>query len=1058
MNFFKSCLITSAKARTLQPSELDCTFRISKFIHSFASCSNVEVTEIGKIAASKNCEMANDENCPPRLMKTGAAVFGNIIFGSEYPDHSLCYSPSPLASRSNNVNLVRETVNGKILSFDKPVSPKKTTDEETSIKAVPLPKNPRSRGRPATAAGFPKLTQIGVRPTTAAGYRQKDSGTDTETNIEAFLRQRNPRSEGRPAMAAGFPKNTRSVDRPTTTANRQQDPGVSDSVNPAITGARKSKEIFLKETSMSVAELRQQRRREKEEVVAFNVKAEETRREVIELRKKLSERFRQAKVNREQRLREEHLTKIENEIKFKSQVHVEHKQTLKELEEARRRMSVDARSKLRKNHREGKERLKLLSIQEDQALFDERHASSVAVQTTRLENASNRRKSFAFRNGDARRIRELFAQKEMERMHEERESYELKWAGERDADEYRKLMDEKRRDSLALRNAEAKRVRDLETQAKADDLHNEHESYELKWAGERDADEYRKLMDEKRRDSLALRNAEAKRIRDLETQTKADGLHNEHESYELKWAGERDADEYRKLMDEKRRDSLALRNAEAKRVRDLETQAKADDLHNEHESYELKWAGERDADEYRKLMDEKRRDSLALRNAEAKRVRDLETQAKADGLHNEHESYELKWAGERDADEYRKLMDEKRRDSLALRNAEAKRVRDLETQAKADDLHNEHESYELKWAGERDADEYRKLMDEKRRDSLALRNAEAKRVRDLETQAKADDLHNEHESYELKWAGERDADEYRKLMDEKRRDSLALRNAEAKRVRDLETQAKADDLHNEHESYELKWAGERDADEYRKLMDEKRRDSLKFRTQEAAMHAAVMHELISLAQEREHESYMLKWAGENDAKKYIVDLAELRRQSLAFRNAESKRQRSIDEEMRVKNLNQIVQNEELNAACQRDVRQYQEECAARDRASLRLRGKINFASRLQAENDRQVELLAAHQSHLLDTAAWKDVNEYLAECKLRKRLSLAFRAKEKRRHFLIEKKQAEVRVQKQHRDTLYRSEDARNVEMANLKEKARLALESFKRHPNCTFGANPFVG
>ena len=55
----------------------------------------------------------------------------------------------------------------------------------------------------------------------------------------------------------------------------------------------------MKERILSVAELREQRRREREDVAAFNVKAEQTRREVIELRKKLSERFRQAKLERE---------------------------------------------------------------------------------------------------------------------------------------------------------------------------------------------------------------------------------------------------------------------------------------------------------------------------------------------------------------------------------------------------------------------------------------------------------------------------------------------------------------------------------------------------------------------------------------------------------------------------------------------------------------------------------------------------------------------------------------------------------------------------------------
>ena len=651
----------------------------------------------------------NDENkTPSHTTKAGATVFGNLLFGSECPDHSLCYSPSPFANRRNEENVAREPpVDGKVLAFDNPAASAKTT----------MISNNAGPNRPATAK---------YRPMTAAGC------------------SKNSRVDSRPVSAAGHPSN---LPRPATAA------GGEISVNPVINGVRRSKEENLKQTMKSVADLRQQRRREKEEVAAFNVKAEQTRREVIELRRKLSERFRQAKVDREQRSREENLAKIEKEIQFKSRVYVEHKQTLKEMEDARRRMSVAARMKLRQNHREGNERMKLLSIQEDQALFEERHESSLAVQNTKLDDAFNRRKSFAFRNGDARRIRQLFAQREAER------------------------------------------------------------------------------------------------------------------------------------------------------------------VNDEHESYELKWAGERDTDEYRELIAQERRNSLAFRNAEAKRVRDLDAQKKSYELHDDHESYELKWAGERDAEEYRELIAQERRESLAFRNAEAKRIRDLEAQMKSDELHNEHESYELKWSGERDADSYKRQMEEKRRDSLAFRNAEAKRVRNLEAQMKSYELHDDHESYELKWAGERDAEEYRELIAQERRESLAFRNAEAKRIRDLEAQMKSDELHNEHESYELKWSGERDAEEYRQLLSQERRNSLAFRNQEAARHDAVMRELISLANEREHESYMLKWAGENDAKQYVMEQADLRRQSLAFRNAEGRRHRDIDHDIRVKESNEIARDEELKAAC-----------------------------------------------------------------------------------------------------------------------------------------------
>lgn len=115
---------------------------------------------------------------------------------------------------------------------------------------------------------------------------------------------------------------------------------------------------------------------------------------------------------------------------------------------------------------------------------------------------------------------------------------------------------------------------------------------------------------------------------------------------------------------------------------------------------------------------------------------------------------------------------------------------------------------------------------------------------------------------------------------------------------------------------------------------------------------------------------------------------------------------------------------------------------------------------MQAENDKQGQLQDDHDSHLLDTAAWQDVNDYAKECNRRKRLSLAFRAKEKRRHFQIEKEQAELKIQHQQRDTYYRSADARYIEMAKLKEKANMALAlllSGDGSPSCTFGANPFA-
>ena len=41
-----------------------------------------------------------------------------------------------------------------------------------------------------------------------------------------------------------------------------------------------------------------------------------------------------------------------------------------------------------------------------------------------------------------------------------------------------------------------------------------------------------------------------------------------------------------------------------------------------------------------------------------------------------------------------------------------------------------------------------------------------------------------------------------------------FRNAEGKCQRDFQAEVNADECHRVHESYELKWAGERDTDEY----------------------------------------------------------------------------------------------------------------------------------------------------------------------------------------------------------------------------------------------------
>ena len=75
-----------------------------------------------------------------------------------------------------------------------------------------------------------------------------------------------------------------------------------------------------------------------------------------------------------------------------------------------------------------------------------------------------------------------------------------------------------------------------------------------------------------------------------------------------------------------------------------------------------------------------------------------------------------------------------------------------------------------------------------------------------------------------------------KTLAEERRDSFAFRNKEGHRQREDEAIRLAREQQMEHESYELKWAGEKDAEAYKKKLEQERRDSFKFRNEERARH------------------------------------------------------------------------------------------------------------------------------------------------------------------------------------------------------------------------------
>lgn len=892
---------------------------------------------------------------PPSTGKKKAKarrVFGDAV--AEETESSLTYSPSPRraadyshsASMSNSLSTSTSIDTESSVGLSKPsaIATLFEDDDDGSDEDEECSEDGRTiRASSSTCGPFGSIIGIGTYEdstekeniiTTSTIKPAADSDTPPKLPASA-----NPNAKLRP---------TRSPLRRDIVKNTQDAINMAtDSVNQSLNAARKAKAESYRQKTKETAKIRREWHQDTLEAKSFYRQAEQSRRQMLSLQRQLSSKYSQGKAKHDQNQRQATLNHVDKESQFKSTVYRDHQESLKQEQDSRRRHSTAARAKIRDNHRLGENQMQLQRIEEEQAIFEERHEASVAFRNTVQQNAAQRRKSFFFRNGDASRIRETHA----------------------------------RLQSVSLQQ--------------------EHESYELKRQSEKDVEEYQRQLERQRRESFASRNEVAHQQRGAQELLAAEMQQQEHASYELKWAGERDVDAYSDKMAEERRNSLAFRNRQGSKQRTDISQMKAEEQQVEHESYELKWAGEQDADAYQRSLELQRRESLANRNKEARKQRKYVEHEHSNTAAAEHESFELKMLGEKDVEKYRRQMEQQRRESIANRNKEGRRQREF----------------------------------------TSLHESEAQQL--------------EHESYEVKWAGELDAAAYENKLEGERRESFAFRNREGHEQREHLAKLESNALVTEHASYELKWAGEKDAEAYQRKLERERRESLARRNEERSQHARVMEELTTIAREKETESFVLKWAGEEDAKKYLAKLEEDRRQSLQLRGKETIHHREVVEEFRREELNRAHVDEELRAEDQKNVEGYRKELAERDRASFEYRLKEGRIQRIKEEDQRLDQQQVEAEHFQLDTLAQTDVEDYLRDCKDRRRLSLAFRAKEKSRHAEWEKEEADKEREERSRDVRGRLMDRRYVELALQQERAQSAINAI-RHAGCSF--NPFSG
>lgn len=111
--------------------------------------------------------------------------------------------------------------------------------------------------------------------------------------------------------------------------------------------------------------------------------------------------------------------------------------------------------------------------------------------------------------------------------------------------------------------------------------------------------------------------------------------------------------------------------------------------------------------------------------------------------------------------------------------------------------------------------------------------------------------------------------------------------------------------------------------------------------------------------------------------------------------------------------------------------------------------------RLEDENRARQQQSQEHAHFELESLARMDVEEYLKDCKRRRRQSLAFRAKEKRRHAEWKQRQYEQEIAAQQESGHLQSLNYQYMALAQQQERARQALDAL-RSAGCKIKGNPF--
>jgi hypothetical protein len=529
-----------------------------------------------------------------------AKVFGDLVTQGEN-ENSLSYSPSPGTKKQGvrsqglaNITNVCRNSPGRILPFG--------TIQFTTAKK-PAPKPGREELLRNVDEGKENEKQIEKETRSSKEFVSRNSNDKAKKNREKFKVSKPKTSNDQrklaikkkrvlPKIRKRLESNHRYSSTHQVQASKAEDAIklATESINESLNASRAAKVDHLKRVATEAARLKEEWRADKEDALNFYNEVEKTKREMLDVRSKLSSHYAQNKVDSERSTLQNRLTQLDKEMKFKSNVFVEHKKKLKEKEANRRRLSVAIKAKHRNIRRANSEAMRLESIQEQHEIHELKRGAQKDVEEYKKQCALERRESFAFRNAEARHQRMEESERQAMEKAAESERLELKWQGERDAEEYKKKCAQERRESYAFRNAEGRRQRAEEEIRIEGEKMKESEIHELKRGAQKDVEEYKKQCELERRESFAFRGRECVRRRAVMEEIRTLAKEKEHEYFVLKWAAQDDTKAYLAEVAEERRKSLAFRNKEGRRHRQLMEEWRCEELQKAHEVGELKSA------------------------------------------------------------------------------------------------------------------------------------------------------------------------------------------------------------------------------------------------------------------------------------------------------------------------------------------------------------------------------------------------------------------------------------------------------------------------------------